>query len=71
MNLKGKKIRAYRDENDNIHLVNNSCTHLGCSLKWNDGERTWDCPCHGSRFSYRGEVLEGPAVNPLELAENK
>lgn len=68
---KGKKTGAYRDEKGKIHLVNLTCTHLGCSTKWNDAERSWDCPCHGSRFSYKGEVLEGPAVNPLESIDNE
>ncbi len=60
------KTGAYKDKNGQLHLVKPTCTHLGCDVHWNDGERSWDCPCHGSRFSYKGEVLEGPAVKPLE-----
>jgi Rieske Fe-S protein len=62
----GKKVGGYRDKDGTVHLVKTTCTHMGCGLDWNDGERSWDCPCHGSRFSYEGEVLEGPAVKPLK-----
>jgi len=56
---------VYRDEDGRAHGVSLRCTHLGCLLRFNDTERSWDCPCHGSRFDVRGNVLEGPAVRPL------
>lgn len=59
------KIGIYRDENKTMHTVDTTCTHLGCEVNWNATEKTWDCPCHGSRFSIHGEVLEGPANSPL------
>lgn len=62
---KGQRTCAYRDEQGTLHLVNTTCTHMGCELNWNSAEKSLDCPCHGSRFSYEGEVIEGPAVKPL------
>lgn len=64
--VKGKRTGAYKDENGYLHLVDTTCTHLGCECEWNSGDRTWDCPCHGSRFSYDGNVVEGPAEMPLK-----
>jgi glycine/D-amino acid oxidase-like deaminating enzyme/nitrite reductase/ring-hydroxylating ferredoxin subunit len=64
----GKK-GVYRDEDGDLHAVSLRCTHLGCLLRFNAAERSWDCPCHGSRFGVDGGVLEGPAVNPLERRE--
>jgi glycine/D-amino acid oxidase-like deaminating enzyme/nitrite reductase/ring-hydroxylating ferredoxin subunit len=62
---------AYRDEEGELHLHSARCSHLGCIVKFNAAEHTWDCPCHGSRFDARdGAVLEGPAVRPLPPAEN-
>jgi Rieske Fe-S protein len=49
-----------------LHAVSARCTHMGCIVHWNPAETTWDCPCHGSRFSVEGKVLEGPAVDDLE-----
>ena len=57
---------AYRDASGELHLHSARCTHLGCIVKWNGAERSWDCPCHGSRFdALDGSVIEGPAVHPL------
>jgi Rieske Fe-S protein len=63
--LDGKKYGAYKDAKRNMHIVDITCTHVGCELKWNDAEKSWDCPCHGSRFTYDGEILEGPATHKL------
>ncbi len=56
---------VYRDEGGELHRLSARCTHLGCIVAWNPAERSWDCPCHGSRFAATGEVLQGPAVEPL------
>ncbi len=61
----GEKVGVYKDANGEIYLVEPYCTHLGCQLTWNNLEKTWDCPCHGSRFTYKGEVLNEPAVQDL------
>jgi nitrite reductase/ring-hydroxylating ferredoxin subunit len=60
------KTGVYRDAAGALHAVSLRCTHLGCLLRFNGAERSWDCPCHGSRFDVDGEVLEGPASKPLE-----
>lgn len=59
--MEGKRCGYYMDENHDAYIVDITCRHLGCELKWNDMEKSWDCPCHGSRFDYKGNVLEGPA----------
>jgi glycine/D-amino acid oxidase-like deaminating enzyme/nitrite reductase/ring-hydroxylating ferredoxin subunit len=68
--IEGKKIAAFRDEDGRLHAVSAVCTHMGCVLGWNHTDRTWDCACHGSRFDLAGEVLHGPAVEPLQRHEN-
>jgi Rieske Fe-S protein len=64
-----KQTGVYRDADGTVHAVSLRCTHLGCLLRFNAAETSWDCPCHGSRFDVDGEVLEGPAVHPLAPGE--
>jgi Rieske Fe-S protein len=56
---------VFRQESGELVAVSARCTHLGCIVRWNSAERSWDCPCHGSRFATDGSVIEGPAVDPL------
>ncbi|MGC2854721.1 FAD-dependent oxidoreductase [Novispirillum sp. DQ9] len=62
----GRKVGLARDRDGALHAVSAICTHMGCVLGWNGVEESWDCPCHGSRFSIDGDVLHGPAVADLE-----
>jgi glycine/D-amino acid oxidase-like deaminating enzyme/nitrite reductase/ring-hydroxylating ferredoxin subunit len=59
-------VAGYRDPAGDLHKVSAVCTHLGCVVAWNAAEQTWDCPCHGSRFAFDGNVIQGPAVKDLE-----
>jgi len=65
LKLSGKKVAAYRDENGQVTLSSPVCTHLGCVVRWNNADKKWDCPCHGSRFHSDGRVYSGPAETPL------
>ncbi len=65
VNSCGKKVAGYRDDDGTLHAVSSRCTHLGCQVAWNGAERTWDCPCHASRFTVDGDILNGPATRPL------
>ncbi|NLN49208.1 MAG: FAD-dependent oxidoreductase [Clostridiales bacterium] len=65
IDIEGKKYGAYVDFEGKQHVVELICTHMGCIPQWNSAEKSWDCPCHGSRFTYDGDVIEGPAKKPL------
>ena len=65
LDLGGKAVAVYRDERGAVTKKSAVCTHMGCNVEWNGAERTWDCPCHGSRFKTDGAVIAGPAESPL------
>lgn len=71
ISVKGERKGAYKDTEGKLHIVDTTCTHVGCEVEWNSGERSWDCPCHGSRFTYTGDVIEGPAEKPLQKYDYK
>lgn len=64
--INNEKVGIYKDTSGNIFAVKPVCSHLGCLLSWNDADKTWDCPCHGSRFDYMGKNIYDPAVKDLE-----
>jgi glycine/D-amino acid oxidase-like deaminating enzyme/nitrite reductase/ring-hydroxylating ferredoxin subunit len=66
--IEGKKRAVYCDEHGKRTVLSPVCPHMGCIIAWNDAERTWDCPCHGSRFTATGEVIAGPAESSLQAA---
>ena len=65
VDLEGSKVGVYKDENGKPHFIKPVCTHLGCILEWNDADKTWDCPCHGSRYDKYGKNIYGPATKNL------
>ncbi len=67
--LDGERLAVYRDLEGRLSARSPVCTHLGCLVRWNTAEATWDCPCHGGRFKPDGTVLEGPPTSPLEPRE--
>lgn len=67
--FEGKSLALYKDEKGEIHAVNPTCPHAKCAVGWNSAEKSWDCPCHGSRFSVDGEMLTGPSVANLEVVK--
>ncbi|MFY9588629.1 MAG: universal stress protein [Actinomycetota bacterium] len=69
VNVDGKKIAAYRTADGSIVALSPRCAHMGCTVDWNSVESTWDCPCHGSRYTKEGELLQGPAKTGLDHEE--
>ncbi len=65
----GAKVGVYKDKEENCYVVSTRCPHLGCEVKWNPDELSWDCPCHGSRFDYKGNWIESPAQRGLKDGE--
>ena len=65
--IDGEKVGVYKNEEGKNYLIKPVCTHLGCMLEWNDADKTWDCPCHGSRFDKFGKNILGPAIKDLEI----
>ena len=64
--IEGKKVGVYKDEEGKVYAVKPYCSHLGCELSWNNLENTWDCPCHGSKFTYEGKSIYDPSIKDLE-----
>ncbi len=60
-----KKVAVYRDDGGRLHALSPICTHMKCIVDWNPAEKTWDCPCHGSRYDALGHVISGPAKKDL------
>lgn len=71
IDLRGKRVAAYRRPNGHLSVLSPVCPHLGCHVAWNEAESTWDCPCHGSRFSATGALMRGPAESDLSPADNQ
>ncbi|WP_373296260.1 MULTISPECIES: FAD-dependent oxidoreductase [Streptomyces] len=65
----GRQVAVHRDDSGRLHALSARCTHMGCIVAFNSAERSWDCPCHGSRFDVDGKVVQGPATKPLERRE--
>lgn len=66
VSVNGQKVAVYTDEKGDVHAMSPVCTHMGCHVEWNGAEKTWDCPCHGGRFTAEGEVLEGPPLQCMK-----
>jgi nucleotide-binding universal stress UspA family protein/nitrite reductase/ring-hydroxylating ferredoxin subunit len=68
VDVEGKKLAVYVDAQGQTYRLSPRCQHMGCTVQWNDADKTWDCPCHGSRYRFDGEVIHGPATRNLDSA---
>jgi Rieske Fe-S protein len=66
VDVDGNKLAVYLDTDGTVHALSPRCAHMGCMVDWNDGDKTWDCPCHGSRYRFDGAVVHGPATRGLD-----
>ena len=66
VDVEGKRLAVYKAEDGTLTALSPRCTHMGCTVDWNDGDQTWDCPCHGSRYRTEGTVFQGPAKRDLD-----
>jgi Rieske Fe-S protein len=72
MVIENAKLAIYKDSKGQVHMYSAVCTHLGCIVGWNELQKSFDCPCHGSRFSGQtGKVVNGPANSSLEIKKNE
>lgn len=69
VNIDGEKAGVYRDDAGVLHAVSTRCAHMGCQVEWNPDEKSWDCPCHGSRYDMHGHLIDNPAQEDLPPAE--
>ena len=69
--VEGEKVGVYKDDQGQIFVISPKCPHLGCQLEWNPDEKSWDCPCHGSRFDYYGNLIDNPAQENLLVKNYK
>jgi len=70
MVLTDQHVALYRDQDGGLHAISSVCTHMGCDVGWDDQNKVWACPCHGSRFAPAGDVIKGPAAKPLRPVPN-
>jgi nucleotide-binding universal stress UspA family protein/nitrite reductase/ring-hydroxylating ferredoxin subunit len=66
VDVNGNKLAVYIDADGTVHSLSPRCAHMGCTVDWNDADKTWDCPCHGSRYRFDGAVVHGPATRGLD-----